>query len=445
MLNHGDVGQFYALEPNQAPHVFFCVGYIRRANPAVVVVVLLELQGMSLVFMQREGRVVPKMFSEVVAGVLQQGGVTALNCRPLEVQLMPHTFCSVALVGKGDAVDVFDGAAQGRPCKQPQRNDDGGRGQDLAALMRIGFARLGGRGAPSVPARSRSSHARVAGALVAHRDPRRVVKVADEDLGGDDSDTLEKDMSDIEQEILASGEELVHLAAPAASAAQDPLPEISEDIALVDFARMYTRAKFSGSGGGGAASSSGGAASSASERQPHGQADVHSAPTSGLEPPPPPPPPHPAPRVAPEPEHRERSKNLAWPVFDDNNQKLGVIVWNEAAKSLDAHCHDARHKDSHLSCNVNRTTNEPRSHTSSSGRPLAFLVAWLHAGKEACMDCRDKHFKARRGGGDASDMLSHERRAHFRALLEADPEWQEPLSKERKPFPTEGPEPLGLP
>ena len=131
---------------------------------------------------------------------------------------------------------------------------------------------------------------------------------------------------------------------------------------------------------------------------------------------------------------KRRKRLTAWEVVDTRTgEVMGRIVWNENVGSLDAHCQCDKHVD-RLDCAVNRTAKK---------RPLAFLIAWL----ECCHQFGDRasHFAARLGRGEDAQYLTHRRRSEIRALVEADPYWEEARQKERDPRPEEGLEPVALP
>ena len=141
---------------------------------------------------------------------------------------------------------------------------------------------------------------------------------------------------------------------------------------------------------------------------------------------------------------RRRVPLPEWAVTDiDTGEYLGTIVWNSAARSLDAHCHQCQHRGGRLACNVNRTVNVPRSHGSHVGRPLAFLLAWLHCGRH--YPDRKSHFDARLGRGEDAQYLTHPVRVRFRRLVEDDIYWADCRKKERRPFMGEDLEPMGIP
>ena len=65
----------------------------------------------------------------------------------------------------------------------------------------------------------------------------------------------------------------------------------------------------------------------------------------------------------------------------------GSLVYNVAARSLDAHCNCEAHKQNRRNpCRLNRTIDaDSRRGQSARGRPLGFLLAWLwHS--DACGD-----------------------------------------------------------
>lgn len=118
---------------------------------------------------------------------------------------------------------------------------------------------------------------------------------------------------------------------------------------------------------------------------------------------------------------------------------LGVIKWNAAAKSLDAHCRLRNHR-CRLNCAVNRTT-QGGAAGSAQGRPLGMLVAWLRAGRHPDAIDRDSHFGMR----SRADILSPVDRLEARLWVEDQPALADFRSKERQDlWPGEGLEPEGL-
>ena len=131
----------------------------------------------------------------------------------------------------------------------------------------------------------------------------------------------------------------------------------------------------------------------------------------------------------------------AWPVLDPITCVcIGEIVWNKNARSLDANCQCPTHRTvaERRRRIVNRTVNTPKRPGVAGGRPLGFLLAWLHSASRR--SAREEHFVARHGPD-----VSFERRSHFRAMVLPDPRWVDALAKEREPHPGEGAEPRALP
>ncbi len=114
-----------------------------------------------------------------------------------------------------------------------------------------------------------------------------------------------------------------------------------------------------------------------------------------------------------------KQRYVPFPVRDEQHRLLGHLVLNRKSGSLDAHCECQMHKVDGP-CHTNRSLKQ-NDLRPAQGRPLGFLVAWLHAGGHS--NERQDHAECRRGKGPLADWVSHEHRLRLRRGMMADPEF----------------------
>lgn len=408
------VGDYFCLHCDPAGSAtFVLLGYIRGGSQPAICVMEVHRRGDMLEFAQdMRGLAKPLVLSELAVALLKGGEVASLIAQALVVARDRH---GVHLVGKGNQVEVLDA----RPPQRRVRESEG-EGEQARQIAK-GFKRLaphaGRRGTPAGPAHQNEGH-KVARKVEATQTARGSKHVG----SPRELRPLRADMSDSSASSLSAS-------ASASVCGGQGRQDHDEPDVEVDGAGAA--AAEGGDDGPSNAESNVSSVSSLSESRSSSDGDAREAAQGKAKAKPK------AKAAAPQ---AARRRHDAWPVHDDmTGELLGTIVWNSTASSLDAHCACEAHQGGTLACHVNRTVNRSRG---KGGRPLAFLIAWLHASKH--YRDRQGHFAARLGRGGDAEHVAFEVREHFRRLVNASPEWQEAREKEHEPDEDEGIEPLHL-
>lgn len=417
------LGDYICLTIQPANVEFYVVlGDIHGGSQHSVSVVMVQCTGAALRYLlDARGLVQPRQTSELAAQMLKHGPVTSVAARLCEVD---HGLEGVEFISFGDAVEVLH-------FKAPRSTVVVERKDPAAVDIANGFNQLFRPAQPAQPRRRALTRFGERPRVPAARGPRAVAVESGESSSDGSSSSRSRGSDSVDaSSVRSAGGDVVP-----DDAEVRPGGESSSQVGSEDYNSEYGADSEGVPYGmldgmeGDLEDDSPGDGGDEGGGDEEGGDDDGGAVAAGDE----------VDEARP-PKHRRRLDG--WEVFDINTDELlGTIVWNEGARSLDAHCH--KHGFDRLACHVNRTINQPRRGHGCGGRPLAFLLAWLHCARH--YRDRNSHFNARLGrDGDAVHM-THEVRFRFRLRVEADPYWEEARGLERVPKPTEGFEPLGLP